>query len=106
MLEMRLAAEGLEVWVFQPGGTGLFVREPLHVLEQMHPDHQPRRQAGPALAVMVMRPERVIEPRPVDQRRQPDQLVGGIDDRLQRVAEQVAGRGFGGLRTHGHLVDC
>jgi hypothetical protein len=106
MLEMRLAAECLEVWVLQPGGTGLLVREPLHVLEQMHPHHQTRRQAGPALAVMVMRPERVIEPPPVDQHPQPDQFVPGIDNRFQRAAEQITGRGFRGLRTHGHLAGC
>lgn len=54
MLEMSLAAERLKVRVLQPGGTGLVIREPLHVLEQMQPRHQPRRQAGPALAVRCL----------------------------------------------------
>jgi hypothetical protein len=44
---------------------------------------------------MVMRPERIIEPPPVDQRRQPDQLVPGVDNRLQRAAEQVTGGASG-----------
>lgn len=39
MLEMRLAPEGLEVGIFQPGCAGLFVRQSLHVLEQMQPGH-------------------------------------------------------------------
>ena len=39
VFEMRLAAEGLEVWIFPPGRTGLLVAQPLHVLEQMQPGH-------------------------------------------------------------------
>lgn len=51
-----------------------------------------------------MRSESVIELAPVDQRRQPDQIVRRIDDRLQGASEQIIGRGFGLLRTHRDLA--
>ena len=89
MLKMRLAAEGLEVRVLQPGRAGLFVRQSLHVLEQVQPGHKARRQPAPTLRLVEMRPESVIKLAPVDQGREPDQLMRRVNDRLQRTAEQI-----------------
>ena len=89
VLEVRLAAEGLEVWVLQPGRTGLLVGETLHVLQKMQPGHQPCRQAMAAFGLVVMRPESVIKLAPVDQGREPDQIMRRVNYRLQRTAEQI-----------------
>ena len=89
MLKMRLAAEGLEVRVLQPGRAALFVRQSLHVLEQVQPGHKARRQPAPTLRLVEMRPESVIKLAPVDQGREPDQLMRRVNDRLQRTAEQI-----------------
>ena len=86
--EMRLAAERLKIRVLQPGRAGLLIAQPLHVLEQMHARHQPRRQTSSPLGLVIERPKRVIEPGPVDQFGQPQKLMFRINNRLQGAAEK------------------
>ena len=65
-LEIRLAAEELEIRIFDPLRADLIVGNAARVLEQMQPDHQPRRQTrAPLLGVECS--ERLVEPLPVDQ---------------------------------------
>ena len=100
MLKMRLAAERLKIRVLQPGRAGLLIAQPLHVLEQMHARHQPRRQTASPLGLVIERPKRVIEPGPVDQFGQPQKLMFRINNRLQGAAEKVAGWRFWLLWAH------
>jgi hypothetical protein len=51
-----------------------------------------------------MRPERVIEPGPVDQASQLQQFVPRIENALQRTPEQIVRSGFGQFRTHRNLA--
>ena len=46
--EVDLAAEQLDVGAVEVAGADRLVGQAVHVLEQVQPDHQPRRQAGPA----------------------------------------------------------
>ena len=99
--EMRHAAEGLEIRIFHSNRTEFLVREPLHVLDKMQPDHEPGAQATPTFVVVVIPTERIVEAIPVDQFGQTDQFVLGVEDRLQRGAEQIVARWLGLLRAHG-----
>ncbi len=81
----------------------LLVAQTLHVLQEMQPRHQPGGQTSASLPIVEMGAERVVETPPVDLRRQTQQLMLGVQHRLQRGSEQVVGRRFGLLRTHGSL---
>ena len=104
VLEVRLAAEGLKVWVLQPGRTGLLVGETLHVLEQMQSGHEACRRPTPAFPIMAMRPKRVIKAGPVDQARQLQKFVPRIENAFERTSEQIVGPGFGQFRAHLNLA--
>jgi hypothetical protein len=61
----------------------------VQVLEDHQPGHQPcrqRRLAGPGAARAS---ETVVEERPVDPRRQPDQRMLHVDDLVERRAKQI-----------------
>jgi hypothetical protein len=88
MPEPGLAAERLEVRVLDPLGADLLVGEPLGVLQQVQPGHQPRRQAGPP-GLGVERAEGGLQRGPVDQRGEAQQLVARVEDVGQAAAEQV-----------------
>jgi len=96
MLEVIKAAEMLVVRVLHPARAHHLVRQVEDVLQEVQPDHQPRRQPRPS-DLRVERPERRLEHPPVDHLRQPDQLVARIDDVAQAGAEQVIGRCREGL---------
>ena len=87
--EEFLAAEGLEVRVFDPLGADLLVGQALDVLEQVQARHQPGRQGGTAAVLVVERAEGVLEALPVDQPRQPDQLVTAVDHGLEPHPEEI-----------------
>ncbi len=103
MLEVIKAAEMLVVRVLHPARAHHLVRQVEDVLQEVQPDHQPRRQPRPS-DLRVERPERRLEHPPVDHLRQPDHLVARIDDVAQAGAEQVIGRCREGLfGTHRRL---
>lgn len=72
MLKVGAAAERLHIRVLEPDRAGPLVAQPLHVFEQMQPCHQTSLQTATALSLAIIRSERIIEPAPVDQARQPD----------------------------------
>jgi hypothetical protein len=76
-------------------------RTPATANQQMQADHQPGRQAGPAL-LGVERAVLAVEPRPVNQPGEPLQLVELVDDVRRVTTEKVVGGGggVGGLRMH------
>jgi hypothetical protein len=105
VLEVRLAAEELCIGAVEIARTDHRVGKPIHMLQEMQPDHQPRRQTGAAEPLGVERTERRIEAPPIDQPRQPDQRMTEVDDALQPRAEQlgiVAPCGL--LRAHRHRL--
>jgi len=105
-LEIGLAAEILEVGVLQPLPAHLLVRKPARVLDQMQRHHQSRRQPGSPL-LGVERPERLVEAPPVDQPRQPHELVAHVDQVVEPVAEQLAlalGRARNRVGAHASLL--
>src|SRR5205085_7010804 len=55
------------------------------------PDHQPRRFAGAADALVIERPECSLEALPIDQPGEPHQFVLGVELAGQAGAEQVVG---------------
>jgi hypothetical protein len=101
MLQVVEAAEELPIGVFDPALNHLLIRQIEGVLEVAEPDHQPRRLAGSADALVIERPERGFEPLPIDQPREPDQLVFGVEQIAEASAEQVVGTlGFRRGWTH------
>jgi hypothetical protein len=97
VLKEPLAAEGLEIRVLHPGGADRLVGEPLHVLEDVQPRHQPGRQTGPADLIDEGLAAGRVELRPVDAPAQLQQLMAGVEDRLEGLAEHVGLRGGVGL---------
>lgn len=105
-LKIRLAAEDLEIGIFDPLRADLIVRDAARVLEQMQPDHQPCRQARASL-LGVEGSKRFVEAVPLDQPRQSNQLVAHVDHVIETVAEHVrlaGGRGRNGLGSHRSLL--
>jgi hypothetical protein len=71
------------------------------VLQVAEADHQPDRDARPAHARVIERPEARLEPFPVEQAGEPHQRMAGIKLLAEAGAEQVVGRVRIGLgRTH------
>ena len=88
--EAGLAAEQLDVGAVQVARADRLVgKAAVHVLEQVQPDHEARRQPGAAGRVRVERPERRLEPAPLDQPGQPNQRVPRVHQVRQPRAEQV-----------------
>ncbi len=52
-------------------------------------ERRPRPQPTPSLTLVVERAKRIIKAIPVDQLCKVEQLVFGIQDHLQRTAEQI-----------------
>jgi hypothetical protein len=77
VLEVCVAAERLELAVLHPGRAYGFIRQALDVLEQVQPDHQPGRQAGPADMLDESGAIERIEPVPVGPCRQSQQFMPG-----------------------------
>jgi hypothetical protein len=57
LLEVALAAEELDIGAVEEAGADRLIREAVHVLDQVQPDHEARRQSGPADAVAIERAE-------------------------------------------------
>ena len=100
VLEKFLAGEVLKVWVLNPAGAHLFVRQHENVLEQQKPDHEPRLDPRPP-RVGIERGDLRIEPVPVDALGELHQLVPHVDDLVEPRPEQIAcPRGRMLLRPH------
>src|SRR5215204_2493417 len=96
-LEELLAAEELELRVLEPALAQDLVREVVPVLHDGQACHQPRRQGRPAGAVLVDRPEPLLEEAPVDGTGEPPERVSGVDDRLEPGPEQIRRPGLAPL---------
>ena len=79
MLEEGFAGEVLEVRVLHPTGEHRVIGEPVSVLENHQPGDQARMDGRPPLTSGEEARPFPLEPGPVDQRCQPDQLVPPID---------------------------
>src|ERR1700731_4159497 len=87
-LKVSLAAEELEISIFQPLRADLLVRNPARMFEKMQSDHQPRRQPGSSLLGAKVA-EGFIEALPIDQFRQSHKLMAHVDHVVEPVAEHV-----------------
>ena len=79
MLEELLPGEVLEIRVMDPAFADALVGQPVDMLEQQQPDHEPGFNPWPAL-VAVVRRDLAVDPLPVDLAREPHQLVLHVDD--------------------------
>lgn len=79
MLEELLTGEVLKIRVMDPALADAFVRQPVDVLEQQKPDHEPGLDRRPA-PVAVERCDLVIDPVPIDLAPELHQLVLHVDD--------------------------
>jgi hypothetical protein len=89
VLEEGLAGEVLEVRVLHPTGKHRLVGKAVGVLEIHQPRHQTRMDGRPPLTSGEEAGPLPLEPVPVDQCRQPDQLVPPIDHVDQPRPQQV-----------------
>ena len=88
MLKVLFAAEALEVWVVDPALADLLIREIEHMLEDVQPNHQPRRDPRPTL-LRIQGFIGLVEESPRDPAPQHHQLVAQVDDVFEPRAEQV-----------------
>ncbi len=79
VLEEGLAGEVLEVRVLDPAGEHRLIGEAIGVLQVHQPSDQPRIGSRPSLLSRKEAGPFSLEPVPVDQRGQPDQLMPPID---------------------------
>ena len=83
VLEELLAAQQLEVWIFDPPLAQRLVREIVHVFEDGEAGHQPRRQRRPAGIIVIDRAETLFQKSPIDCARKLHQRMPGIDDLIE-----------------------
>jgi hypothetical protein len=98
VLEVGLAAEALDMGAVEEARADRVVREAIHVLDEVQPDHEAGGQSEPADAIAVERAEGGGEVLPVDQAGEPHQGMATIDEVHQRRAEAfglVGRRRFG-----------
>jgi hypothetical protein len=88
VLKELLPGEMLEIRVMDPALADAFVRQPVDMLEQQQPDHEPSLNPRPAL-VAVERCDLAVDPLPVDLACELHQLVLHIDDLLEPRSEQI-----------------
>jgi hypothetical protein len=86
--EVLLPGEVLEIRVMDPALADLFVGQPVDVLEQQQPDHEPGFDPWPAF-VAVERGNLAVDPLLVDLASELHQLVLHVDDLLEPCPEQI-----------------
>jgi hypothetical protein len=101
VLKECLAGEVLVVRVLHPAGEDGRIGEAISVLQIHQACDQARRQSGPPLRGGEEARPVFFEPGPVDQRRQPDQLVPPIDHVEQARPPQVILFGWARTVLHG-----
>jgi hypothetical protein len=101
MLKEDLAGEVLEVRVLHPAGEDGLVGKGVGVLQVHQPGHEARMDGRPPLTSGEEAGPFPLEPGPVDQRRQPDQLVPPIDHVEQSRTQQVVLLSRAGTVLHG-----
>src|SRR5450631_3336776 len=89
VLEKLCPGEELEVRVVDPALAHAFVGQPVNVLEQYQPDHEPRLDPGPAL-LAVERRDLAIDPAPINPAGELRQFVLEVDDLVEPRSEQIA----------------
>src|SRR3954454_17257899 len=88
MLKELLAGEELEVRVVNPALANALIGQPVSVLEQQQPDHEPGLDPGPAI-LAVERRDLAVDPVPIDLAGELNQLVLHVDDLVQPRPEQI-----------------
>src|SRR5260221_14570519 len=88
VLEELFAGEELEIRVVDPALAHPFIRQPVNVLEQQQPDHEPGLDPGPAV-LAVERCDLAVDPVPIDLAGKQNQLVLQVDDLVQPRPEQI-----------------
>jgi hypothetical protein len=89
VLEDRLAGEVLEVRVLDPAGEDGLIGETVGVLQIHQPGHQARMRGGASLGRRKEACPLPLEPGPVDQGREPNQLVTCVNHVDQARAPRV-----------------
>src|SRR5262249_32336227 len=103
VLEKLRPREVLEIRVVDPAIANAFVGEPVNVLQQQKPDHEPSFDPRPTL-VAVERCDLAIEKLPVNLLCQLHQLMLHVDDLVQPRPEQITrSRRLVLLRPHASL---
>jgi len=87
--EKLLAAEILEIGIFEPGLAEALVREVVGVFQDLGPGHQPRGQRRPARRIRVNSAKGLLQKRPIDLARKLHHWMLQIDNLLQPRTEQV-----------------
>ena len=87
MLKIFLTAKILHVRIALPALAHRFIRQPLDMLQQMQPHHQPDRQPWSPGRAVVRRKMR-FQPGPIDQTTQSHQFMAQVDDVFQLRSEQ------------------
>ena len=89
VLKERFPGEMLEIRVMDPALADTLVGQPVDMLEQQQPDHEPGLNPWAAL-VAVERRDLAVNPVPADLAGELHQLVLHIDDLLEPRSEQIA----------------
>src|SRR3954469_24389965 len=88
VLKELFAGEELEIRVVDPALAHALIGQPVSVLEQQQPDHEPGLDPRPAV-LAVERRDLAVDPVPVDLAGKQNQLVLQIDDLVQPRPEQI-----------------
>ncbi|MGY4600465.1 hypothetical protein ACVWXL_008211 [Bradyrhizobium sp. GM22.5] len=88
MLKELLPGEELEIRVMNPALANALIGQPISVLEQQQPDHEPGLDPGPAI-LAIERRDLAVDPVPIDLAGELNQLVLHVDDLVQPRPEQI-----------------
>src|ERR1700722_5394823 len=88
VLEELFAGEELEIRVVDPALAYPFIRQPVNMLEQQQPDHEPGLDPWPAV-LAVERRDLAVDPVPIDLAGKQNQFVLHVDDLVQPRPEQI-----------------
>src|SRR6185503_17437538 len=86
--EKLFAGEELEIRVVDPALAHPLIGQPVNMLEQQQPDHEPGLDPRPAVRA-VERRDLAVDPVPVDLASEQNQLVLQVDDLVQPRPEQI-----------------
>lgn len=102
VLQIVEAAEELPIQILDPALAHLFVGEVVDVFEIAQPDHQSRRFAGPACALVIERSKRSLETRLINQPGEPHQRMLQVELVAEPGPKEIVGTlAFRPSWTHG-----
>ncbi len=93
MRAIFLAAKGLPVRILHPTGDPRLVREWVHLLQRLPPDHPTRGLAGTTAVGAVPHTEGLVESGPVQDSGQANPRVARIQPVFQAISEPIVGFG-------------